>query len=68
MHYTKEKLSKTPIIHTTKIEQQQIANYLDKKCEKIDKMIADKELIIEKLIEYKKSLIYECVTGKRKVV
>ncbi|MBD5474369.1 MAG: type I restriction endonuclease subunit S [Lachnospiraceae bacterium] len=50
------------------IEQQQIANYLDKKCEKIDKIIADKELIIEKLIEYKKSLIYECVTGKRKVV
>lgn len=50
------------------IEQQQIANYLDKKCAQIDKTIADKELMIEKLIEYKKSLIYECVTGKRKVV
>ena len=49
-------------------EQQQIADYLDKKCSEIDKAIADKEQLIEKLAEYKKSLIYECVTGKRKVV
>ena len=49
-------------------EQKLIAEFLDKKCSEIDKTIADKEKLIEKLVEYKKSLIYECVTGKRKVV
>lgn len=49
-------------------EQQQIACFLDKKCSEIDKTIEDKEKLIEKLTEYKKSLIYECVTGKRKVL
>lgn len=48
-------------------EQKAIANYLDNKCAKIDKAISDKEQVIEKLTEYKKSLIYECVTGKRMV-
>lgn len=61
-------LKEITIIMPNQSEQQQIANYLDKKCAQIDKTIADKELMIEKLIEYKKSLIYECVTGKRKVV
>lgn len=49
-------------------EQEQIAEYLDKKCSEIDKAIADKEQVIEKFTEYKKSLIYECVTGKKRVV
>ena len=49
-------------------EQNQINDYLEKKCSEIDKTIEDKEKLIEKLVEYKKSLIYECVTGKRKVV
>ncbi|MEN6565597.1 MAG: restriction endonuclease subunit S [Veillonellales bacterium] len=48
-------------------EQEQIANYLDQKCTAIDKAIANKEKLIAKLDEYKKSLIYECVTGKRAV-
>ncbi|MDD6824515.1 MAG: restriction endonuclease subunit S [Oscillospiraceae bacterium] len=48
-------------------EQHQIANYLDKKCSAIDKSIEQKQAIIEKLKEYKKSLIYEVVTGKREV-
>lgn len=48
-------------------EQKQIADYLDKKCSAIDKLISNKEKLIEKLTEYKKSLIYECVTGKREV-
>ena len=48
-------------------EQIAIASYLDKKCSEINKAIADKEQVIEKFTEYKKSLIYECVTGKRKV-
>lgn len=50
-----------------KIELKGIANYLDKKCTAIDKSISKKEKLIEKLTEYKKSLIYECVTGKREV-
>lgn len=48
-------------------EQKQIADYLDKKCSAIDKSIEQKQAIIEKLKEYKKSLIYEVVTGKREV-
>lgn len=48
-------------------EQQQIAEYLDKKCSEIDKAIGDKQQVIEKFTEYKKSLIYECVTGKKRV-
>ena len=67
MHYTKEKVSKTLIVFLHIAEQQQIADYLDKKCSEIDKVITGKEQLIEKLTEYKKSLIYECVTGKRKV-
>ena len=49
-------------------EQRQIADYLDKRCEKIDKLIAIKQQKIEKLNEYKKSLIYEYVTGKKEVI
>lgn len=48
-------------------EQYSIADYLDKKCSEIDKLISIKQQKIEKLKEYKKSLIFECVTGKRKV-
>lgn len=55
------------VVRPSQIEQQQIAEYLDKKCSKIDKAIANKEQVIEKFTEYKKSLIYECVTGKKRV-
>lgn len=48
-------------------EQQQIADYLDKKCAEIDKLISIKQQKIETLTEYKKSLIYEYVTGKKQV-
>lgn len=48
-------------------EQQQIADHLDKKCAEIDKLISVKQQKIEKLNEYKKSLIYEYVTGKTQV-
>lgn len=46
-------------------EQQNIANYLDDKCAKIDRLIAIKQKKIDKLNDYKKSLIYEYVTGKK---
>lgn len=48
-------------------EQQEIKEYLDHKYEYIEKMIGKKTTIIEKLAEYKKSLIYEVVTGKKEV-
>lgn len=48
-------------------EQEEIAKYLDMKCLEIDKLIIKKEELIKELENYKKSLIYECVTGKREV-
>ena len=48
--------------------QKEIADYLDEKCSKIDEVISIKQRKIEKLQEYKKSLIYEYVTGKKEVV
>lgn len=48
-------------------EQQQIAEYLDDKATTIDKLIENKIKIIEELENYKKSLIYEYVTGKKEV-
>ena len=48
-------------------EQQQIADYLDSKCSEIDAIIADKKRQRGILTEYKKSLIYEYVTGKKEV-
>lgn len=49
-------------------EQEEIAEYLDKKCAEIERIIADKKLQIDTLEEYKKSLIYEYVTGKKEVM
>ncbi len=48
-------------------EQKQIADYLDKKIAQIDNAIAKKETLISKLQEYKKSLIFEAVTGKMEI-
>ena len=49
-------------------EQKQIADYLDKKCSSIDSIIFTKKQQLEKLEEYKKSLIFEYVTGKKEIV
>ena len=49
-------------------EQRAIASYLDTKCSEIDSLIALKQAKIEELKEYKKSVIYEYVTGKKEVV
>lgn len=48
-------------------EQQEIADYLDNKCAEIEQIIADKKSQIETLDGFKKSLIYEYVTGKKEV-
>lgn len=62
-----DKYSLMPIIVPPISEQQTIADYLDQKCSEIDELISIKQQKIEKLKDYKKSLIFECVTGKRKV-
>lgn len=49
-------------------EQEAIADYLDNKCAEIEQIIADKKSQIETLDGYKKSLIFEYVTGKKEVV
>lgn len=48
-------------------EQKEIADCLDAKCAEIDRLIAKKEQLVKELESYKKSLIYEVVTGKREV-
>lgn len=67
-HLFQADLKEIQIPFASWIEQQQIADYLDKKCSEIDKLISIKQAKIEKLNEYKKSLIYEYVTGKKEVV
>ncbi len=60
-------LKSMPVLLPPKEEQQEIAEYLDRKCQSIDGVIEQKQKLIEKLTQYKKSLIYEVVTGKKEV-
>lgn len=62
-----ENIARTKLYLPSLAEQEQIVSYLDEKCSQIDRLIALKEEKIEKLEQYKHSLIYECVTGKREV-
>ena len=48
-------------------EQKEIAEYLDKKCETVELSIRKKQELIDRLNLYKKSLIYETVTGKKEI-
>ena len=48
-------------------EQEEIVTYLDKKCTEIDRLIESKQKLLTELESYKKSVIYEYVTGKREV-
>lgn len=61
------KLAVLPYIVPPLPEQTAIAAYLDSKCAAIDSVIAEKEALISDLETYKKSLIFETVTGKRRV-
>jgi len=56
-----------PVAFPPLTEQKAIAEYLDKETAKIETLKQNIKKQIEKLKEYKKSLIYECVTGKRRV-
>jgi Restriction endonuclease S subunits len=63
-----EKLGTLTILIPPLTEQQQIADYLDRKCAEIDELIAIKQQKIEALKEYKKSVIFEYVTGKKEII
>ena len=49
-------------------EQQEIADYLNRKCGAIDSAIYNAQRLVLRMNDYKKTLIYEYVTGKREVV
>ena len=52
---------------TTPDEQKEITDYLDEKCAEIDTLVEKKQQFLAKMANYKKSLIYEYVTGKKEV-
>lgn len=60
-------LSQTSLLYPPLPEQEAIADFLDRKCSEIDQIIALKQQKINALHEYKKSIIYEYVTGKRNI-
>ena len=64
---SQEKINDFSYVMPSVDEQIHIANYLDEKCEEIQESIYKRERIIEQLRAYKKSLIYEVVTGKKEV-
>lgn len=64
--YTKD-LFRINVALPDMLEQQQIVSYLYSKCSEIDTLIADKKRQLDILADYKKSLIYEYVTGKKEV-
>lgn len=66
-HFTKDKLANVPFIVFSQSEQEEIAEYLNEKCAGIDALIAKKQQYLTEIETYKKSLIYEYVTGKKEV-
>ena len=56
------------VVSPSQSEQEEIVEYLDEKCEGIDALIAKKQQYLTEIENYKKSLIYEYVTGKKEVV
>lgn len=54
--------------HLSIEEQKEIADYLDAKCFEINNLISKKEQYLTEIENYKKSLIYEYVTGKKEVI
>ena len=61
-------IKQTSIVLPPIDEQHNIAAYLNEKCADVDRLIALKEQKIEKLKDYKKSVIYEAVTGKTDII
>ena len=63
-----DSVSKAKIALPSVREQQKIVEYLRDKCKKIDALIAKKQQYLTEIENYKKSLIYEYVTGKKEVI
>lgn len=60
-------LKKVPVVIPSIENQKKIVNYLDKKVFEIESLIDSKQQVIQELEVYKKSLVYEYVTGKKQV-
>ena len=67
-YLTQEAMKKIEIPLPPLCEQRLIADYLDKRTAELDELIFEKEHLITDLEMYKTALVYETVTGKRKVV
>ena len=61
-------IGRAKIVFPTLVEQQKVVSYLEDRCGKLNSLIVEKKSLIADLEAYKKSLIYEVVTGKRRVV
>ena len=61
----REIIANWKILSPSLLEQQKIVDFLDNQTQQIDQLIQDKEVLIIQYEEYKKSMIYEYVTGKR---
>mgnify|MGYP003294565552 CR=1 FL=1 len=66
-HLNSGKIKVTPIVCPSIEEQSEIVKFLNQKCWCVNEIISKKEVILGKLHDYKKSLIYEVVTGKKEV-
>lgn len=67
-HLTQEAMKEIKIPVPPVDEQRKIADYLDKTIGQLNEVIRTKESLIDNLVSYKRSIVYEIVTGKRKVV
>ena len=67
VHISASEIGSIYLMFPPSTEQQQIADYLNNICTEIDSLIAIKQQKIEELRDYKKSVIYEYVTGKKEV-
>ena len=55
------------VVYPSIAEQREILMFLDNKCSEIDQLISSKQGLLSELEAYKKSVIYEYVTGKKEV-
>jgi len=67
-HFTKDKLASVPYPVFSEQEKIEIADYLDEQCSKINAIIAKKERHLLEIERYRKSLVYEYVTGKKEAI
>lgn len=63
-----DKFMNFPVVVPPVDEQKEIVSYLNEKCKQLDTLIRNKQQYLTEIENYKKSLIYEYVTGKKEVV